>query len=462
MRFLSMFSGIDAASVAWNHLGWKAAAFCEIEPFPSAVLAHHYPNVPNLGDVTKADFDAIGPVDLVVFGSPCQSFSIAGKRLGLDDPRGNLALLGGRVVYHKRPRWFVFENVPGLLSSDGGLDFGTLIAAFAGYPPGSVFAAPEGGWRNSGVVEQAGPNGYGLAWRVLDAQYVRVDGYEWAVPQRRRRVFVVGYLGDWRRAAAVLFERESLRWDSPPRRKAGKGFAGDVAPSLVSSGRGVERAGDTRGQDPIVAMCLNAHPNGSDAETETLLPVAHSLRGGGFDASEDGTGRGTPLAPIFARESGPGFWMQDDVAGTLRAEGEDRPSRPSHVLAFDTYNQSLSDISPSLRNPNGTFGDGLPAVAFQSRASADNSMNPSDVAPPLDVGKAGGVSVGQRGMMVRRLTPMECERLQGFPDRYTAVPYRGKLAADGPRYKALGNSFAVNVVRWIGMRIQIVEEMTNK
>ena len=445
-----MFSGIEAASVAWNHLGWKAAAFCEIEPFPSAVLSHHYPNVPNLGDVTKADFDAIGHVDVVVFGSPCQTFSVAGKRLGLDDPRGNLALLGGRVVYHKRPRWFVFENVPGLLSSNGGWDFGTLLAAFAGHKSGSVFAPPEGGWRNSGVVKQARPDGYGLAYRVLDAQH-------FGVPQRRRRVFVVGHLGDWRRAAAVLFEFHSLQGHSPPRRQAGERVAPTLA-SRPSGGGGLGTDFDCDGGLIAGTLSHNGKAAGSatsqNAASGLLIPlnglkggvshaltarhsatgrydpngetfVAHSLRGGGFDASEDGTGRGTPLVPI----------------------------------------------------------------AFQSRASVDNSMNPTEIAPTLDVGKAGGMAVAvhqnQRGetttshtagalktgggkpgqgypaaaigAAVRRLTPRECERLQGFADDYTLVPYRGGMAADGPRYKAIGNSMAVPVMRWIGERIQLVE-----
>jgi DNA (cytosine-5)-methyltransferase 1 len=227
LRYLSLFSGIESASTAWHSLGWTPAAFCEIDPFASAVLAERYPGVPNLGNVEHADFDAIGPIDLIVFGSPCQSYSVAGKRLGLDDPRGNLALIAGQIVYRKRPKWFVFENVPGLVTLDSGWDFGTVLAAFAGYPPGSVFEPPKTGWDTSGVVEQA-ENGYGLAWRVLDAQYVRVDTHPRAVPQRRKRVFVIGYLGDWRRAAAVLLERESLCGHPAPSRKAGERVAPTV------------------------------------------------------------------------------------------------------------------------------------------------------------------------------------------------------------------------------------------
>lgn len=194
MRFLSVCSGIEAASVAWNPLGWEAVAFSEIEPFPCAVLAHHYPSVPNWGDMTKFQEWPDADVDLLCGGTPCQSFSVAGLRKGLADPRGNLMLTFGAIAAKYRPRWLVWENVPGVLSSNGGRDFGAFL----------------------GMLGQLG---YGFAYRVLDAQY-------FGVPQRRRRVFVVGCLGDWRRAAAVLFERHSLSGDSAPSREAGEGSAG--------------------------------------------------------------------------------------------------------------------------------------------------------------------------------------------------------------------------------------------
>jgi DNA (cytosine-5)-methyltransferase 1 len=368
VRYGSVCSGIEAATVAWHSLGWTPAWFSEIDAFPCALLAHHYPSVPNLGDMTtirgRAD---VGAIDLLVGGTPCQSFSVAGLRKGLDDPRGNLALVFLGIADALRPRWVVWENVPGVLSSAGGRDFGTFLG---------------------GLAEL----GYGFAYRVLDAQYVRVESHARAVPQRRRRVFVVGHLGDWRRAASVLLERESLCGHPAPSRSKGEGTAADAAPSLVSSGRGVERAGDTRGQDPVVAvpgvsMCLNAGGMGRiDAESETL--VAHSLKAEGHDASEDGTGRGTPLVfdPLQDTNCGPGGkgWRDDGSAFTLEA---------------------------------------------RTKAQA----------------------VAHSG--VRRLTPRECERLQGFPDNYTLIPYRGKPAADSNRYKALGNSMAVNVMTWIGQRI---------
>ena len=197
MRYLSVCSGIEAATVAWHDLGWQPVAFSEIEPFPSAVLAHHYPNVPNLGDMTKFKEWDIGTIDLLVGGTPCQSFSVAGLRKGLEDPRGNLALTYVGILDKFRPKWFVWENVPGVLSSGSGRDFGSFLGA-------------------------VGQIGYGFAYRVLDAQY-------FGVAQRRRRVFVVGCLGDWRSAAEVLFESHSLSGHPAPSREKGQKVAGTIA-----------------------------------------------------------------------------------------------------------------------------------------------------------------------------------------------------------------------------------------
>ena len=368
MKYLSLFSGIEAASAAWGPLGWEPLAFSEIDPFPSAVLAHHYPGVPNLGDVTRFhEWPDLEP-DIIVGGSPCQAFSIAGLRKGLDDPRGNLTLTYLAVVDRYRPQWVVWENVPGVLSHDGGRTFGTFLGALAKL-------------------------GYGWAYRVMDAQYVRVQSHPRAVPQRRRRVFVVGCAGDGRRAAQVLFEPESLRGNPPPRREAGKD-----APAFTPAGVGACGADDNQAQaghiipfggnntqGPIdVATARNASTTASgrmDFESETFL-VAHSLKAEGFDASEDGTGRGVPL-----------------VADTLT----------SH-----------------WHHSNG--------------AKAGNN--------------AGMVNPVINSLGVRRLTPTECEALQGFPRGYTDIIYRGKRAMDGPRYKSLGNSMATNVMSWIGQRIK--------
>jgi len=250
MRYLSVCSGIEAATCAWHPLGWEPVAFAEIEKFPSAVLAHHYPNVPNLGDMTKYKEWNLGPIDLLVGGTPCQSFSIAGLRKGLDDPRGNLMLTFGAIAAKYRPKWMVWENVPGVLSSNGGLDF----ASFLGLITGQEVTPPQDGWKNSGIV--AGyKNAYGIAYRVLDAQYA-------GVPQRRRRVFVVGYLGDWRRAAAVLFERHSMSGNPAPSREARQDVTGTLG-SRSTAGGGLGTDFELGGGLQPVARAKGASPTKS-------------------------------------------------------------------------------------------------------------------------------------------------------------------------------------------------------
>jgi DNA (cytosine-5)-methyltransferase 1 len=339
VRYLSVCSGIEAATVAWHPLGWRPVAFSEIEPFPSAVLAHHYPDVPNYGDMTKFKEWPDEPVDLLVGGTPCQSFSVAGLRKGLADPRGNLALVYLGIVDRFRPKWVVWENVPGVLSSSGGRDFGAFLGGL-------------------------GELGYGWAYRVLDAQYCRTRRFPRAVPQRRRRVFVVGYIGDWRPPAAVLLEPESLRGNPPPRRQAGQGVAAGPALGFDVCGTlsdGAHNGGGLNGQDAYSGRIIPAAQQSLDAETETLVA---------FNARQD----------------------------------------PSHY--------------------DGTSG-------------------------PIDTDQGTNAVASASG--VRRLTPTECERLQAFQGGYTRVPYRGKPASDGPRYKALGNSMAVNVMDWLGQRIALVD-----
>ena len=413
MRFLSVCSGIEAASVAWSPLGWKAWAFSEIEAFPSAVLAHRYPNTPNLGDMTKFKDWQDARISLLCGGTPCQSFSNAGLRAGLDDPRGQLMLTFGAIAARYRPRWLVWENVPGVLSSNGGRDFGSFLGLL-------------------------GFLGYGFAYRVLDAQYVRVDGYGRAVPQRRQRVFVVGCLGDWRSAAAVLLERESLRGDSAPRRQAGARVAGSLGcGSPTSGGRiGADEAAAGQliaygGNNPSgprdVASALTAHggTGRNDFESETF--IAHTLRGEGFDASEDGTGRGTPLVPVLP------FDTTQMTSAANRSNP--KPGDPCHPLAAGAH---------------------APAIAFGWQNAAAQGMPVDTISPTLDKSKHPATAGASA---VRRLTPRECERLQGFPDDWTLVPYRGKPASDSPRYKAIGNSWAVNCARWIGQRIAYVDTL---
>ena len=303
MRYISLCSGIEAVSVAWHPLGYEPVAFSEVEPFPCAVLAERWPGVPNVGDITKIDGRSYhGTVDIVVGGTPCQGFSIAGKRGGLDDERSGLARDFVRIVSECRPRWFVWENVPGALSTNGGREFGTFIRA----------------------MDECG---YHLAWRIVDAQF-------FGTPQRRRRIFLIGHSGDWRRSATVLFEREGVRRDTPQSRQKRPDIVGSLT---VSSGTNGADDNAAQAGHLVITKCLTSHGYRFDTETENFIP------------------------------------------------------------------------------------------------------------------QAGGI---------RRLTPVEWERLMGFPDGYTAVTYRGKPAADSPRYRALGNSMAVPIMRWLGERIEAVDRRT--
>lgn len=461
MRVGSTCSGIGTEALAWQPLGWEHAFFSEIDPFARAVLKHRFPDIPRHGDFTKLKDDRYGSVDLLVGGTPCQSFSVAGLRGGLGDERGNLALEFLRLAQRTRARWVLWENVPGVLSSNGGRDFGSILG---------------------GLAEL----GYGFAWRVLDAQFVRTRGYWFAVPQRRRRVFVVGYLGDWRRAAAVLFDRESLQGNPPPRRTAGQGIAADVAPGLVSSGRGVERAGETRGQDPVVAVpgvsstvsSKWAKGSGGPAGDEAYNLIAHTLRADGFDASEDGSGRGTPLVPISFSCKDYGNDATTGAAPTLRAMEWDG----SHA---NGGGQLAVAFQPRIGRNGRGYSEGVAMALNGADAGATSDMRPAVAIPILEAGARTGISttdlraglgVGVDGdpmftlqagkqhavadtFAVRRLTPEECESLQGLPCGWTLVPYRNGLAADGPRYRAIGAGMAANVMQWIGERIDLVENL---
>jgi len=246
VKFGSICSGIGAAELAWSRLGWECEFSAEVAPFPSAVLAHRFPGVPNLGDFTRIDTPAI---NVLVGGTPCQGFSVAGLRGGLADDRSNLALEFLRLAQRIRPAWVVWENVPGVLSSNGGRDFGTFL----------------------GGLEELG---YGWAYRTLDAQYVRVDRFRRAVPQRRRRVFVVGYPGDWRPAAAVLFERESLRGHTPPRREAGQGVAGTLAARTDGGGF----PGTDGACDGHLVSCTLPSSNGGVSNGKEVCGVSWAVR----------------------------------------------------------------------------------------------------------------------------------------------------------------------------------------
>jgi DNA (cytosine-5)-methyltransferase 1 len=419
VRYLSLCSGIEAASCAWKPLGWEAVAFSEIEPFPSAVLAHHYPDVPNLGDMTKWrewDIDGLRPVDLVVGGTPCQSFSVAGLRGGMADPRGNLALEFLAIVDAVRPKWVVWENVPGVLSSGGGRDFGSFLGAL-------------------------GQLGYGWAYRVLDAQY-------FGVAQRRRRVFVVGCLGDWRSASAVLLERNSLSRNPPPRREPRQGTARGSAAGTGGDGEGLS-----------LARRLRARANAShrlDSDTYVAAPlVARQGKGAFCDPVNDNI-----LAVSIDEECN----AAEEVRRPLLRGGQ---GGTHQAVAFTQNTRDEVRLIGGDGQLAGALG-AEPGMKQQTYVQAFTQNQAGDV---LTGGVAASMGTNQNatgrntpkvhaGMQVRRLLPVECCRLQGFPDDYLVqVAWRGKTPPpDGPMYKALGNSMAVPCMRWIGERIAKVQE----
>lgn len=468
MKYGSVCSGIEAASKAWEPLGWNPAWFSEIEPFPSAVLAHHWPEVTNLGDMTKiADAVRTGDVeapDVLVGGTPCQAFSIAGLREGLSDDRGQLTLsyveLANAIDAKRRERGepeaiIVWENVPGVLSSKDNA-FGCFLAGLAGE---SSELQPAGGkWTHAGCV--SGPERV-IAWRVLDAQF-------FGVAQRRRRVFVVASARKGFDPAAVLFELDSVRRDSAPRRETQKAVA-----ALTARGVGTCGADDNQAQaGHLIAECANGD-------------VSHTLKGEGFDGSEDGTGRGVPVVAFGGGNTSGNI----DVAACLTAKGQRIDFEVETFAVHGTQDPDTNrELAHTLGRNNGQENAIVTepftlAIRGRSEGSTVEVRNDGTANALLtpNGGRAGmGVGAIGWGMQVRRLTPRECERLQGFPDDHTLIEYGRKVspekmdrdfakylmrggkmtfeeccgrAADGPRYKAIGNSMAVPVMRWIGERI---------
>ena len=477
MRFGSVCSGIEAASVAWHPLGWEAAWLSEIEPFPCAVLKHHYPDVPNYGDMTLLpDRILSGEVeapDLFCGGTPCQAFSVAGLRNSLDDARGNLSLTfvgianaidHVRSVRRDAPAIIFWENVPGVLNTKDNA-FGCFLGALAGeteqiVPPGDK-------WTNSGCV--FGPQRT-VAWRVLDAQY-------FGVAQRRRRVFVVASARDDFNPAEVLFEFEGLRRDIAPSRESRESSAANFRSGVAEI-------------CPTIGCELAKQVNNQMVGNAEAFYIPEPI---GFENSR--------------RD---GVRLYDDVSNTLQAfagTGGGNGPMVSHPVAFPstlsgTQCASAENISPSMgaKNPtavaynispgtgelkddihvtyahisktidafasNPATHQGGAAIVQTAYSIREDAKANTFSATPLEVSTCVGSLVPSvqshhaqtfvaNTMAVRRLTPIECERLQGFPDNYSNIPWRGKPESpDGPRYKALGNSWAVPVVRWIGKRIQ--------
>jgi DNA (cytosine-5)-methyltransferase 1 len=447
-RYISLFAGVEAASVAWHPLGWKPVAFAEFDEFPSEVLAQRFPDVPNLGDVTKVDWNEWKEkeIDVIIGGSPCQSFSVAGKRLGLDDSRGNLAIEFCRIIDTVRPRWFIFENVAGLLSSDEGRDFATLISLM-------------------------GECGYGVAYRILDAQH-------FGVPQRRRRLFVVGHIReDWRRSASVLFERESLsRNTTQTQRKRTQANAKNLERSIEETIEDFDR----RRMKPIgIESSQKVAEDDSDyLAFQTLRDNENNLN---VTIQQDQTGTiattqdERKTSTIIAQKAW--AWNDEkqvrlqgghgDIAGTVATQSQ---SHGATMIAEPDVSESNNiEVKPaSIRrrkiNPDtGKRDDYNSDIENTKRIEiADGDVSNTLTTITNDSLVSLNSQTDNTLMIVRRLTPIECERLQGFPDNWTQISWKGKppkQCPDGHRYKAMGNSMAVPVIQWLGEGIMAADKI---
>lgn len=470
MRYGSLCSGIEAASVAFGPLGWEAAWFSEIEAFPNAVLAHHYPGVANHGDMTtireRILSGEIEAPDMICGGPPCQAFSVAGLRRSLDDERGNLTLEyvkicdatdAVRLAAGRPPAWILYENVPGILNTKDNA-FGALLGGLCGSD--TPIVAPAG-WGRSGVVN--GPTRT-VAYRVLNAEH-------FGLAQRRKRVFVLarGGAGRWAAADALLPIIEGSRWHPAPSRGKGERSAEDAC-----SGAGSNRIEG-----------VDYENNGVEAGE----PMGPLMKG-------SPTGGGRPLPVVaFAQNTRDEVRYQGDgdICGTLAAEpgmkqttyiafdpaqvtsvtnrSNPQPGAPCHTL-------HQSDPPMLIRMREGKEGGGKGPLVSEDQSltlatandqvlavrngGRDADMRPGRNGTTVQAGAMYTLQSEQQhavmiDMQVRRLTPVECEKLQGFPPGYTAIPWRGKPESpDGSRYKALGNSWAVPVVRYIGERIKAV------
>ena len=584
MRYGSICSGVEATSLAWRHLGWTPAFFSEVEPFPAAVLMQRLGamkplrpldpedaadekdrkqrlswqsliaempdggTIPNLGDFTlikKDDYD--GQIDLLVGGTPCQDLSIAGKRLGFGGKRSVLALDFVRLCFETGTRWVLWENVPAALSSRRGEDFGRFVSLLCGWN----VPVPESGWRKCGIVTPA-PGGFGVAWRVLDSQFTRVEQFPRAIPQRRKRLFLVGYTGQWKYPAKVLFDGEMCGGDTPPRRtKRQNASAGSEGGSASTDWwDGSQKAGTlTRTSDQQFMpdkgrlqcvieqagtdfLCYENHAPDSRIKS---VEVSQSI------VARMGTGgNNLPLLQEVPREpeTAIGF-IKNDAGGDLQRFWDEvfptmRTEVTPAVAREECFHVSFCDANGRRKDrPNGGLyvteakagktvtagGPGAETVIVEPIALDGDKMKPGersggsgmgvsedgvmytqtvkdvhavayDECVPLDLRNATrdpekhdaqnrqGVGIGEDGASmntvtaasvpgvgwqatVRKLLPIECERLMGFPDNWTRISWKGKPeeeCPDAPRYKACGNSMCVNVMAWIGERIEAVNQ----
>ena len=515
MRFLSLFSGIEAASVAFLPLGWECVGFSEIEPFCCEVLKYHYPAVKNLGDITKItkkQIEALGRIDVVIYGFPCQDLSVAGQRKGLKhedgtNTRSGLFYSAARIVDWSKARWSIAENVPGLFSVHAGRDFASVVGELAGIEIG----VPRNGWRNSGVA--LGKKGL-VEWSVLDAQF-------FGLAQRRKRVFIVRDTGNWNDRPPFFLISKSLCGNPPTRGEKGEDFTHSLAPSIGASGRGFERAGETRGQDPVIPVVtrpltsamgtkwngngdlesslipevspvLTAKMQGSSGwapvnETAHLLPVgyapgcapsrtARDCKGERMDVAEPSlivspTGGNDARAVMMrGREGceggGKGPLLSEEKSLTLAAHTNDQvlfqpipihDKATRHKGGGDTRNDDGASNGMGI----GKEGDPMPTLDRASRhavacAERIGTLRANPGMPKHDSDNRQLIS---ENMSVRRLTPTECHFLQGFPRGYLDIPFRGKPATDGHKYRSLGNSMAVPCIRWLGQRIEMIDKL---
>lgn len=453
MTIGSLFAGIGGFDLGFEQAGLGQVIWqVENDEACRRVLDRHWPAIYRPFDVRECGKHNLAPVDIICGGFPCQDLSVAGKRGGLLGDRSGLFYEMTRIADEIEPMFVVWENVFGLLCSDAGRDMFRVVREF----------------------HRIGYNG---AWRVLNAQYI-------GVAQCRRRCFGVFSRGDIgaERCAEVLSLQEGMRGHPAPRRKAGKGFAADVAPRLTGSGRGVERAGDSRGQDLVIACAVTAKwakgtggPAGDetqnliavadlappitgnqygDHESREGLLIAHTLRAAGHDASEDGTGRGTPLITCYENHSQDSR-VKDcgDLCPSIHAKaGTGGNNLP--LIAFQTRlarndRGNMGDVVNTLQAQSGSTGKGdtSPCVAYRTSGNC-GPFETGDKTGCLNTGTDNNQNIIQTGVAVRRLTPRECERLQGFPDDWTAGE------SDSARYRMIGNAVAVPVARWIGHRMR--------
>lgn len=477
LTYGSLCSGVEAATVAWHPLGWQPQWFSEIEAFPSAVLKHHYPEVPNLGDMTKLherkEFHARS-IDVLVGGTPCQSFSVAGLRKGMADPRGNLALEYLRIADTKRPRWVIWENVPGVLSSSKGEDFRAFISGLVRWD----VPIPPGGWQNSGIVNPAPTSGaYGVAWRVLDAQY-------FGVAQRRRRVFVIGYLGNWKPAFEVLFEPHSMQGHSAPRReekertsRGSEGSSGERRQPIIID-RAAFNAGDNAQYTPVIEegeVMASLVARGPHAVATGIIP---------FDttqitspANRSNPQPGDPCHPLVAQGHAP------SIVIPINSQAARREHKEGDKMGMGVG--QAGDPAYTLQAQHEHIVAQIPQTARMTAFGKYEADNTASTVKARDHKDATDLIFSPEGI-VRRLMPVECERLQGFPDNYTLIPSYAKGAKgkdleevarwlslgnpelsdeelmqwashpDSPRYKAMGNSMCVKVMEWLGERINTI------